>query len=187
MPFPLKGEGNGDFFTGVSMTGKPQNESPEIRIDRDGVWYYRNMEMIRSDIVQYFYQHLRKDCQGQYRIELNHESCRIQVDDVPYMIRSVSSGLEGVNGQPGMMVISLSDGTCEKLDPETIRIGEKGVLYCRVKKNEHEARFSRQAYYQLAENINHDPHQDRYFITIGNRSFTLDVKQSTENGGPHVG
>jgi hypothetical protein len=175
------------FFTGMSMTERSQNESPEIRIDRDGVWYYRNMEMIRNEIVQYFYKHLRKDCQGQYRIELNNENCRVQVDDVPYVIRSISSGVEGAHGRSAGMVISLSDGSCEELDPETIRIGEKDVLYCRVKKNNHEARFSRQAYYQLTENMNHDPQQDCYYITIGNRSYTLSVNQSTENGGPHVG
>jgi uncharacterized protein len=168
------------------MTEQPQNESPEIRIDRDGVWYYRNMEMKRHEIVQYFYKHLQRDDQGNYRIELNNEHCLIQVEDVPYVIRSVSWGSAGVDGQPGMS-ISLSDGSCEELDPETIRIGEKDVLYCRVKEKEYEARFSRQAYYQLAKNINHDPHQNRYFITIGNRSFALAVKQSTENGGPHVG
>jgi hypothetical protein len=174
------------FFMGAQVTEQPQNESPEIRIDRDGLWYYRNMEMKRFDIVQYLYQHLQRDDQGHYRIELNHEHCRIQVEDVPYVIRSVSSGSCGTDGQPGI-VISLSDGSCEELDPETIRIGEKDVLYCRVKKNNHEARFSRQAYYQLAENIKHDPHQDRYFITIGNRSYTLAVNQPTENGGAHVG
>jgi len=109
------------------------------------------------------------------------------VDDVPYVIRSVSSGVEGADGQPAGMVISLSDGSCEELDPETIRIGEKDILYCRVKKNEHEARFSRQAYYQLAENMNHDPQQDLYYITIGNRSYNLAVHQPNENGGPHAG
>jgi hypothetical protein len=168
------------------MTEPSRNESPEIRIDRDGLWYYRNMEMNRFEIVQYLYQHLRRDDQGHYRIELNNEHCRIQVEDVPYVIRSVSSGSCGADGQPGI-VISLSDGSCEELDPETIRIGEKDVLYCRVKINEYEARFSRQAYYQLAENIKHDPRQDRYFIMIGNRSYTLAVKQQTENGGAHVG
>jgi hypothetical protein len=101
------------FFTGMSMTERSQNESPEIRIDRDGVWYYRNIEMKRIEIVHYFYKYLRRDCQGYYRIEMNHEHCRIQVEDVPYVIRGVSSGFSGANGPPGM-VISLSLLPCEK-------------------------------------------------------------------------
>ena len=167
------------------MAEQPQNESPGIRIDRNGVWYFRDMEMTRFEIVQYFYNHLRRDSRGHYQIELDHEHCRIQVDDVPYIIRSVSSGFSGADGRP-CMVISLSDGSREELNPETIRIGENNVPYCRVKKNEHEARFSRQAYYQLSENIEHDPHQDRYFMNVDGRSYPLAVNQTTENGGPHV-
>jgi hypothetical protein len=175
----------GHFFTREPMTEQPPNESPEIRIDRDGVWYFRNMEMTRMEIVQYFYQHLRRDSRGHYQIELGQEHCRVQVDDVPYIIRGVSSGFAGADGRP-CMVISLSDGSCEELNPETIRIGENNVPYCRVKKSGHEARFSRQAYYQLAVNIEHDPHQDCYFMTVDGRSYPLAVNQKTENGGPHV-
>jgi hypothetical protein len=174
------------YFAGASMVEHPQDEFPEIRIDRDGVWYYRNMEMTRIEIVQYFYQHLRRDGQGNYRIELNHEHCRIHVEDAPYVIRSVSLDSAGADERPRMF-ISLSDGSSEELDPETIRIGEKDILYCRVKNNAHEARFSRPAYYQLAENMNHDPHQNRYFILIGNRSYTLPVNRKTEIGGAHAG
>lgn len=169
------------------MAEEPRNESPEIRIDREGVWYYGNVEMTRTEIVQYFYQHLHQDSQGNYQIELNHERCSIRVEDVPYVIRSVSMQLSEADGSPGRLIISLSDGCCEELHPETIRIGEKDVLYCRVKNKEHEARFSRQAYYQLAEHIEHDPHQDRYFMMIGDRSYNLEVNKPNENGGHHAG
>lgn len=167
------------------MTEQSQNESPGIRIDQNGVWYFRDMEMTRFEIVQYFYNHLRRDSRGQYRIALNHEQCLIQVDDVPYIIRSVSREFSGVEGRP-CMVISLSDGSREELNPETIRIGEKNVPYCRVKQCNHEARFSRQAYYQLSEYIEHDTQHDRYFMTVDGHSYLLAVNQPTENGGPHV-
>jgi hypothetical protein len=175
----------GYSFTTEPMTEQHQNESPEIRIDRDGVWYFRKMEMTRKEIVQYFYQHLRRDSQGHYQIELGGEHCPVQVDDVPYIIRNVSSGFTGVDERP-CMVISLSDGSFEELNLETIWIGENNVPYCSVKKGGQEARFSRQAFYQLAVNIEHDPHQDRYFITVEGRSYPLAVNQKTENGGPHV-
>lgn len=165
---------------------QPQCELPEIRIDRDGVWYYRNMEMKRTDIVHYFYQHLRRDSQGNYRIDLNHEQCRIEVEDVPYVIRSVSSNASNGDGSLAGMTVLLSDGSSEELDPETIRMGEGNVLYCRVKKREHEARFSRQAYYQLAEYIEYDSHRNRYYLMIGDRPHTLAVNRPAEKGGPHA-
>ena len=116
------------FYERATMAEQPQNESPEIRIDRDGVWYFRNIEMTRMEIVQYFYQHLRRDFQGNYQIELGHEHCRVQVDDVPYIIQSVSSGFAGVDGRP-CMVISLSDGSCEELSKP---VGACGVSGARV-------------------------------------------------------
>jgi hypothetical protein len=167
------------------MTEQYQNESPEIRIDRNGVWYFRDMEMTRFEIVQYFYNHLRRDSQGQYRIELDDEKCLVRVDDAPYVIRSVSREFSGVEGRP-CMVISLSDGSREKLKPETVRVGEKNVLYCRVKQSNHDARFSRQAYYQLSEYIEYDIQHDRYFMTVDGHSYLLAVNQPTENGGTHV-
>ena len=167
------------------MTEQYQNELPEIRIDRNGVWYYRDMEMTRLEIVQYFYNHLRRDSEGKYRIELDNEQCLIQVDDVPYVIKSVSREFFGE--ERGLcMVISLSDGSREKLKPETIRIGEKNVLYCRVKQCNHEARFSRQAYYQLSEYIEHDSQNDRYFMTVDGHFYYLVERQLNENGGSHV-
>jgi hypothetical protein len=167
------------------MTEQYQNESPEIRIDRNGVWYFRDMEMTRFEIVQYFYNHLRRDSQGQYRIELDGEKCLVRVDDAPYVIRSVSREFSGVEGRP-CMVISLSDGSREKLKPETVRVGEKNVLYCRVKQSNHDARFCRQAYYQLSEYIEYDIQHDRYFMTVDGHSYLLAVNQPTENGGTHV-
>jgi hypothetical protein len=167
------------------MMDQSQNELPEIRIDRNGVWYFHDMEMTRIEIVQYLYDHLRRDSQGQYRIELDHEQCLIQVDDVPFVIRSVTREFSEVEGRP-YMSISLSDGSREELKPETIRINEKNVLYCRVKQCNHEARFSRPAYYQLCEYIEYDYKQDRYFMTVDGHSYLLAVNQPTENGGPHV-
>lgn len=169
------------------MAEQPLNQLPEIRIDREGVWYYRDVEMIRTEIVQYFYQHLHRDPKGNYQIELNQERCSIQIDDVPYVIRSVSVEFVETDKLPRRMIITLSDGCFEELHPETLLIGEGDVLYCLVKNKEHEARFSRPAYYQLAEYIEYDPHHDRYFLMIGDRMYALAVNQPTENGGAHAG
>jgi uncharacterized protein len=162
------------------MPERRPNELPEIRIDREGVWYYRDVEMTRTEIVQYFYQHLHRDSQGNYQIVLNQERCSIHVDDVPYVIRSVSVKFAGSDESLRSMIISLSDGCHEELDPETLWIGDKDILYCRVKEKEHEARFSRQAYYQFAKHIEYDPHQDRFFLVIGDRSYTLAINRPTE-------
>jgi len=160
-------------------------ESPEIRIDKDGIWYFRNMEMTRFHIIQYFYKCLHRDRQGRYHIKTDCDDCLIQVDDVPFVIKSVSMQLEDDHNQSRMMIL-LSDGSCEDLKPETLWIGDNNVMYCLVKQSEHKARFSRQAYYQLAEYVENDTNHDRYYITIGETSYTITVKQTDENGGSNV-
>ena len=160
----------------VSMKETLRNESPPIRIDRNGVWYFRGMEMTRFEIVQYFYNHLQRDANGKYQIEIADDQCPVQVDDAPYVVQGISELPSEANGRR-CIVVCLSDGTREVLNPETLRIGEGNVPYCRVKQGEHEARFTRQAYYQLAEYIQHDPKNDRFFMNHGGHSYDLTEKQ----------
>ena len=67
----------GTGLMSVSMKETLRNESPPIRIDRNGVWYFRGMEMTRFEIVQYFYNHLQRDANGKYRIEIADDQCPV--------------------------------------------------------------------------------------------------------------
>ncbi|HWN91044.1 MAG TPA: DUF1285 domain-containing protein, partial [Verrucomicrobiae bacterium] len=60
-----------------------------------------------------------------------------------------------------------------RLDPETLRLGEGDVPYCRVKGGAFEARFSRAAAYQLLERL--EPYADtgRGALRVGDRCYAL--------------
>ena len=60
-----------------------------IRIDKEGVWYYKGAEMFRKEIVNFFYQNLKRDESCQYLIELENDRCYLDVEDTPFVIRSV--------------------------------------------------------------------------------------------------
>jgi hypothetical protein len=75
------------------------NNNLEIRIDKDGIWYFHGEEMKRQDIVQYFYQHLKKDSAGNYLIEIKNDRCLVSVEDAPYVIRSVAVSCSKNDGQ----------------------------------------------------------------------------------------
>ncbi len=87
----------------------------DIRIDKDGIWYFHDEEMKRQDIVQYLYQYLKRDSAGQYLIETEHDRCYVTVDDVPYVIKRLEAVFSKSDGQP-CIVISLSDGSKEELN-----------------------------------------------------------------------
>jgi hypothetical protein len=154
----------------MEMTG----DSPlcQIRIDKEGVWYYKGAEMFRKEIVNFFYQNLRQDETGNYLIELEKDLCYLEVEDTAFVVRSVRQALSEKDGNT-VFYLLLSDDTVDLLDPATLRIGKENVLYCTVKADRFEARFLRPAYYQLAGDIEYDEDRDKYFIPLNGERYYL--------------
>jgi len=158
----------------------------DIRIDKHGVWYFRGEEMIRPDIVQYFYRYLTRDSAGKYLIEIDNDRCYVTVEDVPYVIKKVELCFSKDDGGLRIMIF-LSDGSKEAVKLDTpFWVGEDNVMYCKVKCGEHTARFSRTAYYQRCKYIEYDSARDTYEVTFNNRSYPFVFYQSTVNGGSNV-
>jgi len=144
-----------------------------IRVDKEGVWYYKGAEMFRREIVDLFYERLRFDEGiGKYVIELENDRCFIEVDDTPYVVRAAFR-----NGSPEKrdetIEVRLNTKECEPLNLSDLRMGKENVLYCTVKEGRFPARFSRPAYYQIAEWIEFDEEKDAYFIRLNDRTVYL--------------
>ena len=74
-----------------------------IRIDKNGVWYYKGAEMFRREIVNFFYQNLRQDESGRYLIELPNDRCYLEVEDAPFVVsRSIVPFQKRITGQPSI-------------------------------------------------------------------------------------
>ena len=145
-----------------------------IRIDKDGVWYYKGNEIFRDEIVRYFYQNLKKDEVGRYLIELEDDCCYLEVEDTPFIVRAVyRCTAEGDNQE--CIYLLLSDQSIEKLNPDSLWAGKDNVLYCSVKKNAFVARFSRASYYQIAEFIEYGDGKDEYFISLNGKYFYITI------------
>jgi uncharacterized protein len=158
----------------------------EIRIDKDGLWYFRGEEMKRLEIVTHLYNYLKRDEQGHYLIEIGNDKCYVNVEDAPYVIKSIGIEYFGTAGLP-VIELSLSDGIKETLVSDTCMwVGEGNVLYCRVKKGTHHARFSRSAYYQICKYIEYDEGSESYSIKLAESSNPLVIRLLNINGGPHV-
>jgi uncharacterized protein len=149
--------------TGYSTMDRRDRPPSDIRIDREGVWYYRGVEMSRRDIVRYFYQHLQRD-ESDCFIQIGPQRFPVDVEDAPYAVIAVYYTGEKLE-------LLLSDDCIEELNPETLRVAKDNVLYCRVKSGAFDARFSRSSYYRFAENVHYDRLQESYFIEMGGRPF----------------
>lgn len=148
-----------------------------IRIDREGIWYYGNEEIFRKEIIYFFYENLKRDQSGKFLIELGDERCYVDVEDTPFVVKSVDrTFFEGDNRE--IISLCLSDGTLEELEPSTLWIGKDNVLYCTIRNKALRARFSRASYYQIASYVEHDAENDTYFIPLNGQSFY--IKKSFE-------
>ncbi|MBN2515964.1 MAG: DUF1285 domain-containing protein [Deltaproteobacteria bacterium] len=162
------------------MTANDTNEIPfgNIRVDKNGVWYFHDAEMFRKDIVNLFYENLRRDESGRYIIELGNDRCYIEVEDSPYVVKAVYT-FNSKESEEEVIYLLLNNEDLDQLDPATVRIGADNVMYCSVKDNCFTARFSRASYYQLADFIRHDEDTDSYYIFINNEKYYINSKPST--------
>jgi len=144
----------------------------EIRIDKNGTWYYNGSEMIRNDIVQWFYQYLDRDESGNYIINMLHDRCRLEVDDAPYVVQKVSPSFSSED-EIDALHLHLNSDEIEELDPKYLRIGKDNVLYCSIRNKRFEARFSRPSYYQLADFIRDDASDGSFYIEIKKKKYIL--------------
>ena len=151
-------------------------ESSDIRIDKEGVWYYKGAHMFRKDILCVFFEHLQIDECGKYLIELNEERCYLDVEDTVFVVGAVYKTKLPDNGRYQIDVF-LSDDSCEKLEMSSLYIGNDNVLYCRVKEGKFAARFSRNSYYQLAEFIEQSENGSYFFINLNDEKFMINSNQ----------
>ncbi len=149
-----------------------------IRIDKEGVWYYKGAEMFRKDILSFFYQNLKRDKLGRYIIEFENDRCYLDVEDTPFVVKAVYRSVSKTGNSEAIHIL-LNDQTVEKLDPGTLLIEKDNVLYCSVKDNKFHARFSRSSYYQIASYIEYDSEKDDYFIPLDSRNYY--IKRSAIN------
>ena len=146
------------------------NEAFEIRIDKEGNWYYNNLPIINRTIYLFFNRHIQHDGQGGYLLRIGSDTCRLVVEDTPYVVTGVSLAERAVaRGQ--QFSIRLNDETEEPLDLTTFYMGRENVPYCRVKEGMFPARFLRPPYYRLAEHINQSDDGRFFFLLDGERVY----------------
>jgi uncharacterized protein len=138
---------------------------PRLRVDKDGAWYHEGEEVTHPGILLSLRAALERDAEG-YCIRTGPVRVPVEVEDAPYAVVRFEPEGDG-------FAVTLNDLTRERLDPETLRLGEGEVPYCRVKGGGFEARFSRSAAYQLLERV--EPYADtgRGALRVGGRFYAL--------------
>ncbi len=125
----------------------------DIRISRDGTWYYRGSPIQRKPLVTLFSSVLKRDDGGQFWLETPVERGRIDVDDAPFV--AVALDVSGSGESQTLIFHTNLDETVTADDDHPIRVetdGETGEPspYVRIRDGL-DALIARSVYYQLAD------------------------------------
>ena len=144
----------------------PDSAKPKesrLYLDKEGRWFHEGIEVTHSRTCLLFSQNLRKGPDNEYYIHVGRENAMVEVEDTPYMVRSVSVH-KNDSDVPFDFTLFLNDKSQEPLDPYTLVTGQDNVMYCRVKNRTERARFLRPAYYQICEHIVSNEKGNRYWL-----------------------
>ena len=137
----------------VHLWNPPLCENVEMRIDRDGRWYFMNSPIGRERMVKLFSRVLRLDEDGEYYLVTPVEKIRIEVEERPFVIIDFQ-----LFGKIEDQVISFETNTGDNfiLDndhPITVEINPetKEPKPCVLVRSNLEALISRNIYYKLIE------------------------------------
>jgi uncharacterized protein len=124
----------------------------DMRIARDGTWFYRGSPIARPALVKLFASVLRREPDGRYWLVTPAERGRIEVEDVPFLAVALSVHCEG-REQRLIFRTNLDDivtaGPDNPLRVETAADGEPAPYI--LVRDDLEARLARSVFYDLVE------------------------------------
>ena len=124
----------------------------DIRINRDGVWFYQDEEMTRKAMVKLFSSILRLDSDEQYYLVSPVEKMRITVDVAPFSV--VDLRLTSVEGKQSIIFKTNIDEDVLLKDPKQFVVDknekDEPIPLLTVRKNL-KGLLSRNVFYQLAD------------------------------------
>lgn len=114
----------------------------------DGRWYADDEPILHKKLASLFSRYLRRKADGGFEIWIDERyHADVEIEDTPYVIVAVDADpLDDV-------YVDLNDGSTERLNADSLQVGDNDVLYCRVKDGREHARFLRSAYNQLAGRV----------------------------------
>jgi len=152
---------------------KRSDRQGEIKIDKEGNWFFNGAPIINRQIVDLFNAGIEHDGCGGYHLHIGAEISPIVVEDTPYVVTQLEQE-QAADGSSSFMV-RLSDGSCEQLSFETFYLSLDNIPYCAVKGGLFPARFLRAPYYELARHIDQEG-DGRFSLTLNGTKHFIEIR-----------
>lgn len=131
-------------------------EDSGLVLDRDLVWWHDGQRIEHPRITELFNRSLSPSGDGRFVLTIGSDYCYVAVEDAAYEVRAITASEAAIE-------VTLSDGTVERLDVDSLRVDSSGLLRCHVKTGKAKARFGRQAQVELGLLIEERP--EGYWLT----------------------
>jgi hypothetical protein len=133
----------------------PFTRESSIRIDKEGRFWHEGALVDHPKLALAMASWIsRHPHDGRWVLDNGYDWCWITVEDTPFLVRAAR--VDGV-----MLVVTLSDGSEERLDPHALHVDAEGNLRCEVKHaargGPYPAKFDRLALQSLGERMREDP------------------------------
>jgi hypothetical protein len=170
-------EGPASFLgvvTPASRQGRVVCDDLDMRIDRDGIWYYHGSAIRRKELVCLFASVLTRDEDGRYWLVTPNEIGLVRVDDAPFIVVEMFNAGSGREKMISLRtnvdeIVTVNDDHSLHVvtNPET---GEPSP-YVRLREGI-EARVARSVYYELvAQGVEEEIDGQLFFGVWSSRSF----------------
>jgi len=167
------------------QTGKSakRQANASLFLDKEGRWFHEGVEITHIRTCLLFSKNLERDRVGNYSVRVGSESAEVVVEDVPYIVRSVTIQ-EGPDGLPTDYILHLNDETQEFLALGSLAVSTQNVMYCQVKGGSERARFLRAAYYQICVPLQCDEKGERYWLPWRDKKIPIQPVEKALYGRP---
>ena len=137
----------------VEKWNPPLCENVDMKISRDGKWFFKNSQIGREKMVKLFSTVIRFDDDGFYYLVTPVEKIKLEVEDKPFVIKTFNKEL--IDGKEVFLFQTNVDDVITLSNSNPIRVEinkdtQEPSPYVLVRKNL-EALISRNVYYQLIE------------------------------------
>ena len=139
----------------------------EIRLHDTGRWTHEGCDFENPRVIKLFSKSVQRTPGGTWVLSIGRFTYPITVDDCGFFVERIDHTPDGT------ILLTLSDDTQEVLDPHTLRYEDDGKLTCLIKAGHFRARFKKDAYYKLLEDLQSDDSGHTFTLTIAGQTVTL--------------
>jgi len=130
----------------------------DIRRDARGRWFNGADRIVHPNIVRSFDGWIDRAEDGRFCLSNAINWAYVELEGPAYFVKDVAPSDDGVE-------LTLSGELSERLDPETLRQGPEGALWCAVREGRCPARFDNHAVSKMSDSVGEDA--DGVYIMVG--------------------